>query len=110
MDNTSPVLHFAGLLESTNKKQRIALLENITQGQCLYIREIAYNLLFNDSLNYTEKTRTYLKNNISQLKILASRKICLAEKKHILVKKQQFVKKIAKIVLDYFKANNNKSN
>ena len=92
---------FLRLIVSTTRKQRLALFKNITSKQCHFIRQVAYNILINTSLQISEKDRLYLRRSIGLLKKLASRRIDLEEKKKIVLDRHLLVKRIASIALQY---------
>ena len=101
MDKTTHVLDFARLLASTSKNQRIAILKNITPPQCRIIKQIAYNLIFNTSIKISDLNKKYLNHNLHNLKLLASKRICITQKRHILEKRHLLVKKAAQLIITY---------
>jgi len=94
---------FLQLIVTTTKNQRLALFRNITPKQCHIIRQVAYNILINTSIQLTPKDRSYLRNSIDLLKQLASRRVEINEKREILLKRHLLVKKIAAIALQYLR-------
>jgi hypothetical protein len=103
MDSESyaPVKDFLKLFVLTDRSQRLALLNSITRKQCTIIRQLAYNILFNSSIDLSSAERAYLRRHSSSIKQLASKKVCLELKKTILLRKHLLIKRIAVIALKY---------
>ena len=95
------VLDFMKVFLIATKEQRLAILRNITKKQCGQIRQVAYNILFNDSLDISADEREYLKRHHTAIKKLASGRVSLDTKKRILVRKQLLVKRLAEIAVNY---------
>ena len=95
------VIEFLRLLLGTNRVQRLGVLRNITRKQCTILRHLAYNIMFNSSIELSVKDKSYLKHQINSLKILASKKVCLADKKDIFAKKHLLIKRLAQLGLKY---------
>ena len=100
-DKEGAVLDFMKVFLITTKEQRLGILRNITKKQCAQIRQVAYNILFNDSLNISAEEREYLKRHHTSIKQLASGRVSLDRKKRILVRKQLLVKRLAEIAVNY---------
>ena len=100
-ENNAQLTDFLKLFLVTNREQRLGLLHNISREQCDFIRQAAYNILFNSSLTLSDKDRNYFKKHIGAIKRLASKRICLEKRRPILVKHHLVVKRIASIVLKY---------
>ena len=100
-ESTSPLVDFLKAFLITTHEQRLAILRNITKSQCAKIRQVAYNLLFKDSLELKSEDRQYLKRHATSVKELASRRVCLARKRAIIVHKHLLIKRIAKIAVEY---------
>lgn len=98
---TSDVLDFMKVINITNYEQRLGILRNINKSQCGIIRQVAYNILFNKSIELSDKDKAYMKRHSSSIKTLASRKICLVKKKAVLVSKNLLIKRLAKITIAY---------
>ena len=100
-NNNSDVVDFLRLLTITSYEQRLSILERITKKQCTIIRHLAYNLMFNESIEITGKDRSYLKRHTKSIKELASKKTCAGRRKEILVAKHLLVIRLAKLALKY---------
>lgn len=101
MDVTASVLEFSKLISETTKAQRKAILLNITPKQCDYLRQFFFNLLFNSSIQISQTERNYLNHNLASVRALASRRICLGDKKKVLVNKHLMIKRAVKIIVQY---------
>jgi hypothetical protein len=95
------IVDFLKIVTLTTHQQLLCILRTVTKQQCAIIRQVAYNLMFNSSLDLKAEDKNYLKRNSSVIKQLASRKVCLQRKKSILEHKHLLVKRIATIVLKY---------
>ncbi len=95
------VYNFAKVFLSFSPKQRKDFLTNIKQNQCNLIRSASYNLLLNSEIILSETQRQYLKPRVGRVKKLASKRICLTEKRQVLVKNISLIRKIWGIVIDY---------
>ncbi len=83
------------------KQQRIDFLKNIRNQQCEIIQHVAYNILLNSNLELNIEDRSYLRRHVSSIRKLASSKICMLEKRAILVKKAPVIHRLMKIALNY---------
>ena len=101
VEEEGAVLDFMKVFLITTKEQRVGILRNITKKQCAQIRQVAYNILFNDSLNISAAEREYLKSHHTTIKKLSSSRVSLDRKKKILVRKQLLVKHLAEIAVNY---------
>ena len=95
------VLDFMKIFLITSHEQRLAILAAITKSQCAILRQVAYNVLFNDSLEISQEDRLYLKRHHTTLKHLASRRICLDTKKAAALRKHLLIKRLAEITVKY---------
>lgn len=100
-NDQSELIAFLRLFLLTTHEQRLAILRNITKSQCAKLRQVTYNLLFNDSIELSQEDRQYLKRHSKSVKELASRRVCLARKRAIIVRKHLLIKRIAQITVDY---------
>ena len=96
---------FAGVFVTLNKPQREAFVKHITSEQCWKIRNMCYNLLFNSSINLADRDRRYLRRNVQDIRKLASKRICLEDKRGVLSAKQLLIRKICVIVVGYYNSN-----
>ena len=95
------VYNLAKVFLSFSPKQRKDFLTNIKQNQCNLIRSASYNILLNTDIVLTENQIKYLKPRASRVKRLASKRVCLQDKKSILLKNVSLIKKILSIVVEY---------
>ena len=101
-DDNSEVIDFLKFLTQVSDKQRIALLSYLNSKQCKIIRQLAYNILFNSSINIASEDLLFLKKNSDYIKQIASKNICLKKKREVLVKRHLLVKRLGAIALTYF--------
>ncbi len=80
-----------------SKQQRLDFLASIWTKQCEIIQHVAYNTHI--ALNIDD--RNYLRKHIGSIRKLASSKICLLEKRVILIKKAPVIHRLMKIAVDY---------
>lgn len=99
--NSEEIKNFALLLTQVEKPVRITILKHLTTRQCEFVRQIATNILLNGSLNLDTNAKSYIRNNLSEIKKLASKLVCKKLKRNILVKKQQMIKKLALLTVQY---------
>ena len=97
---TEQLLHLCKTIIHLNKKQRITFLANISKNDCKLLQSLAYNILLNSELKIKDKPKVYLNNNITSLRKLASKLVCVGDKRNTLQKKHLLIKKIALIALD----------
>ena len=99
--NNSDVIEFLKLITITTYTQRVDILRNITKKQFRYIRQVAFNILFNSSIPLSVKEKQYLQRHSASIKKLASKRTCLDEKRIVLSGKQLLIKKLCEIALKY---------
>ena len=97
------VVDFMKIFLITSHEQRLAILRTITRSQCAILRQVVYNILFNDSLEISTEDRTYLKKHHTALKRLASRRVCFDAKKFAAQRHHLLIKRLAEITVDYLK-------
>lgn len=86
-----------------NRFQQETFLVHISAAQCRIIQNVAYNLLLNTSVQslLSEVDRKYLRRSTSALRTIASRRICVREKRAVLVKKTRLIRRILQISIKY---------
>lgn len=99
--NTKEILFYAKLIATATRSTRIVLLSAINSEQCEFLRQIFYNVLLNSSVSYSNKEKLYLRRNIKDIKLLASKRVCKKEKRKLFVKKQAMVSRVCKIIIKY---------
>ena len=94
---------FARQFLSLSRRQQDTFLVHVTNAQCGILRNIVYNLLLNSSVQGLISTvdRTYLRRNTTALRSLASRRVCVPDKRAILVRKALLVKRVLIITVKY---------
>ena len=97
------VADFMNIFLITSHEQRLAILRTLTRGQCSILRQVVYNILFNDSLDLSTEDRAYLKKHHTTLKRLASRRVCFDVKKLAAQRHHLLIKRLAQITVDYLK-------
>ena len=97
------VVDFMKIFLNTSHEQRLAILRTITRSQCAILRQVVYNILFNDSLEISTEDRAYLKKHHTALKRLASCRVCFDAKKLSAQRHHLLIKRLAEITVDYLK-------
>jgi hypothetical protein len=92
---------FFQILASANRGQLKKIIATLSKKQVKNISHIAYNIIFNDLLKAALNNKV-LKRKTKAVKHLATRRICLAEKKTILVRNPGLVQELCKIGEQYF--------
>ncbi len=95
------VYNFGKVFLSFSPKQRKDFLLNIKQKQCNLIRSASYNILLNSEIVLTDQQKQYLRRRVGTIKRLASKRVCLTDKKPILTKNISLIRKILAIVVEY---------
>jgi hypothetical protein len=96
---------FIKLIILGDVEQSSGFLRKLNHRQCKWVREIAYNILFNSSIRIPEKERKYFKKNSLVIKLLASKKISGKDKKKIIGDNHPLVRRLAGVVYDYLTEN-----
>ena len=78
-------IHFLLLLASTeaSRHQKLKILDTISKDQLFCLSEIAWNCL-QGSLDINASQKATLKRHLSKVRILASRKASIAQRKQVL--------------------------
>lgn len=84
-----------------SKSRRISWIQDLTPAEAGLLRQVAYNILFNSSLQLSERDRTYFNRRLPLLRRIASRRVPTAEKRLILGKKPMFLKRLALVANEY---------
>ena len=82
-----------------NKQQRISYLHFADKRICKIIREVAYNILLNETIKLEDKEKKYMRRKIKDIRTLASKFTSIHDRRELLVKQHLLIKKIAKITL-----------
>ena len=98
MDN-SKLQHICNTIVNSNKQQRLGYFHFIDTKTAKYIREIAVNILINDSFEFTDKEKQYLKRKLGHIRQIASRYTSIYKKREIFVAQHLLLKKLAAITL-----------
>lgn len=107
---STELLSLAQIFLSLNKQQSRSFLAGISRGQCNLIRIASYNLLMNSSVQMSDVDRIYLRRHSAAIRKLASRRLCLSDKKDILVKKAPLIRRILQTMSSYITQEQNKLN
>ena len=86
---------------SLNYRQREGFIYHMSSSQCDKIRSCCFNVLLNSSIKIGDGDRAYLRRHNKLVKLLASRRVTLNDKRGLLAKKGAFLSRIVKIALDY---------
>lgn len=92
---------FAVSFLGLNEKQRSAFLVHMTGNQCRILRLCAYNILLNGDITIPAADRRYLQRNQGVLRQLASKRLCLGDKRILLANKGLLIRRLLRIVVDY---------
>ena len=103
------VLALSQTFMSLTPQQSRSFLIGISKDQCDLIRMSAYNLLLNSSIQLSEADREYFKRHSAPLRKLASRRLCLLDKKAILVKRAPLIRRMFKTVSEYIEEEQKKN-
>ena len=87
-------------LELNNKQKRSFLLF-MSRSQSEKIRACVFNVLLNSSIIISPIDRVYLQRHEQILKLLASRRVGLGEKRALVERKGAVIARIFRVVLDY---------
>jgi len=74
------ILFFAKLLSTSTRQTRLTILKHITSWQCELLRQIFLNIVLNSSINLSTSEKSYMKNRLTSIKLLASKRICKKKK------------------------------
>ncbi len=107
--SSDAVYEFGSVYLQFSKQQRLDFLASIRPKQCEIIQHIAYNTLLNTNIALNIDDRNYLRRHISSIRKLASSKICLIEKRVILIKKSPVIYRLIKIAVDYIESERSKT-
>jgi len=99
--STNEIFFLARLIATSKCSTRLVLLKTINSEQCEYLRQMFYNVLLNSSVSHSPGDKSYLRRNIRDIRLLASKRVCRKDKKKLLVKKQALVARVCKIVVRY---------
>ena len=101
--SSGAIYNFATVFLTLAPRQKASFLAHISKTHCEYIRQSAYNLLLNSSIELSSSERAYLRRNSSAIRRLASKRVCVRDKRGILAKKAGLITKIFQIVVGYIK-------
>ena len=87
-----------------NALQREGFLRHLTGKQCRILRNCVFNVIVNTSFNISQTDRKYLKKYMPVLKKIASKRICVGDKREVLVKKNLLIRRVLKIVISYIES------
>ncbi len=82
-------------------QQRRSFLAQIRRNQCEIIRQVATNVLLNSSMILSDSERSYFKKKQGILRQLASKRICMDDKRELLPKYSSVVKQLMKVAVRY---------
>ena len=100
MDNKN-LKTFCENIVNANKQQRLSFFHFADRKTVKYIREIAVNILLNDSFTLSAQEKNYLQRKVHHIKDIASRYTSLYKKREIFVAQHLLVKKLAIITLKH---------
>ena len=101
MPSKDDIVAFLGIFYTVNRAQRLGIIKHLTSQQCQILREAVYNLLFNSSIQIIDKDRQYFNRRMTVLRMLASKRVCVKEKRNLLVANQALLQKVVSIVINY---------
>ena len=101
MDTEPKLLQFLRLVRSVRAVDRLALIGRLRPKEISYIRQTAYNLLFNSSMVIEQTDRSYFRRNIGAIRLLASRRVDIGQKRELLTRQPLLLKRLAKVASNY---------
>jgi hypothetical protein len=84
------------------RPQRISILQTISTIQIKLLQEACYNLLLNSELDISPQNTRHIHKHLLVVKLIASRKVSLLQKRTLIEKHEYLIKVIAGIASDYF--------
>jgi hypothetical protein len=103
--HTRALFAFLYTIAKASRAQRKAILKTITGEQIKYLTQASYNLLFNSSISAEAgREKNVLKRNLQALKILASKKVPIADKKNLVLKQSTLVQVIGRVGSRYLQS------
>ena len=84
-----------------NRRQRQSFLLFMSRSQCETLRSCVFNVLLNARVSISSIDRVYLARYNQVLRILASRKIRVADKRNIIIKRAALIARVLKVVNTY---------
>jgi hypothetical protein len=88
---------FFNLVSRSGAKQRSCLLKSACTNQIKAVHQLAYNILFNNSIELTEAESATVKKNLTAMKLLSSKKVPIKDKKELLVKSPRLAKFLCQV-------------
>ena len=79
----------------------IQFLLKISTKSCGLIRQVALNVLLNKEIYISEQDKKYFKKQEWDIKHIASKNICVKDKRKLLPSKYRLIKKLANVVYMY---------
>ena len=102
-------LDFCDAFLSLNIRQRESFILHMNKSQCEKVRCCTYNVLLNSSITLNNTDRAYLRKYQDILKLVASRRVSLSEKRGLLAKRTNVIARVLKVASEYIKSNNSSS-
>ncbi len=82
-------------------QQRLSFLSQIRRNQCEIIRQVATNVLLNSSITLSDAERQYFRRKQSVLWHLASKRVCMDDKRHLLTKYSPLIRQLMQVTVRY---------
>ena len=73
----------------------------VTNKQLRLIQNAVFNIFFNNSLQFSDKDKTYFKRHTKYLKLLANKYTSQTEKRDIITSKRPLMKRVSTVVIQY---------
>jgi hypothetical protein len=100
-EETRALFAYFNLGAKSSTEQRKCLLKTASASQVKAIQQLVYNILFNDSLDLTQSQRATIEKRLNSLKLLASSKVPIKEKRKLLIKQPELSKFLCDIGQTY---------
>ena len=82
-------------------QQRQSFLSQIRRNQCKHVQQAATNILLNSNIDLSKVDREYFRKKKQALRRLASKSVCLDDKRSLLPKNSGLVRRIMIIIVNY---------
>ena len=96
------LFHLIDTILRLSKKSQRLWIEDLSTSDTRLLRQIAYNILFNSSLELSEKDLKYFRRRLEVLRQLASRRVTVKDKQALLKQNPFILHRLAGIAKAYF--------
>ncbi len=107
-DKLKTIYNFGVYFLDLSPQQRVSFLAQIHRNQCNYIQQAVTNILLNSSVDLSAVDREYFRKKKTALKQLASKSVCLDDKRVLLPRYSGVVRRIMLVIVNYLGQLHNK--